>query len=826
MLSSLLLSAQNELPANWRFRQSGNTLWFPAKVPGTNYTDLLALQLIPDPFIAANEKTVNWVDTCDWEYVDSFPMPADQSANYRLLFEGLDTYADVYLNGEKILSSDNMFRQWEVSVKHSSLKKMNGILVHFYSPRRVLKEIEQTSPLKFPGGYRVFGRKAAYQFGWDWGPELHTCGIWKPVRLIPERNIEIKDVHFVCNSLNEKTADISFLLKINALQACKTQLRVSSSRFFASEPQTFNLKPGENNVQCDLKINNPDLWWPNGSGKSYLYDFSFKLKSESDSDQWLMNPVGLRKIELVTDKDKDGQSFFFRINGRPIFMKGANVIPPDHFLPRAGDQGWLDLVKQAVDQNMNMLRVWGGGVYPPDAFYKECDRRGILVWQDFMFACAMYPGDSAFLENVNQEVREQIIRLRNHPSLALWCGNNEIDEGWHNWGWQKEQNYSTKDSAIVKSFYDQLFETNIKSLVDELDTSRRYWPSSPSIGWGHAESLKNGDSHYWGVWWGKEPFDTYAKKVPRFMSEYGFQAMPPYISVAEFCGAPYLQLNSPAMKNHQKHPTGYETITEYLNREYRPWKDVKSFGMISMALQCDAMKIAIGAQRKARPYCMGTLYWQLNDTWPVVSWSSVDYYHRLKASAYLVRELYKTAILVTDYNRESKMLDISVVSDSINSFRARLELKLLTFTGDVKWTYMSDITVESNQSSRVLAKKMASILRLVDTTQSVLSVRLIASNRSLFETTVYFCQTKDLKLTRPSFSLKHKPGIEGKVVFEVSSPVLAKFVEITYKQDPSYFNRNYFDMLPGEKYLIFVNPDAPLGEETKGISVQSIVDTY
>lgn len=825
ILINLCAKADQPLNSGWYFRQAGQTQWYSAQVPGTNYTDLLAHGLIPDPFFGDNEKKVQWVDTCYWEYQDTFSVVLNQGMSYRLEFEGLDTYAEVFLNGTKIISADNMFRKWSASVTNL-LQKQNVLFVRFAPASSELKKRMSASPVKYPGGNRVFGRKAAYQFGWDWGPEFQTCGIWKNVVLKSEKRIEFIDVHVVQESLSSLEAKLKFECRINSKVDTRVTIKIATDDGEITSTFNTELKKGENNLSFSVVIKNPELWWPNGSGSQHLYNFSLLAGDDLDLASYRLPPIGLRTIELVREKDKAGSTFYFKVNGKPVFMKGANVIPPDHFLPRAGNEGWEKIVDDAAWQNMNMVRVWGGGVYPSDSFYEACDRKGILVWQDFMFACAMYPADSAFLENVKLEIDEQVIRIRNHPCLALYCGNNEVDEGWKNWGWQKEMKYSAGDSVFVKSAYDKLFLQLIPDELKRLDSSRSYWPSSPSIGWGHEESMKSGDSHYWGVWWGMEPFSTYTKKVPRFMSEYGFQSFPSNATLLDYTGTSDVQINAPAIRVHQKHARGFETISAYMDGGYNRTKNLKGYALASMALQCDAMQTAIYAHRKAKPYCMGTLYWQLNDTWPVVSWCSVDYYHRKKASAFLSRELYKNCILVPQLDSLKKQFNVYAVSDSLNDIPARMELKLLSFTGDLRWSEVKDFNLAANTSAEIYSKNLESILRPLDTTQTVLNVKLYSGTSMLYETNVFFCLPKNLKLVRPSFSIKKKPDVEGRPAFEVSTPYLSHFTEISYKGDPSFFSRNYFDMLPGEKYLIFIDPSSPVDGSLKGVSLQSLIDTY
>ncbi len=431
-------SAQNisiDLNNNWQFKNQKEKKWYKATVPGTVHTDLLANKLIPDPYYRDNESKLQWIDKADWEYKTVFNLDATLLAKQRIeiIFDGLDTYATVYLNGKLILQADNMFRGWTVNVKPFIKEENNELLIKFSSAQNMVDKIAKSKlPLVLPDNNRVYVRKAQFQFGWDWGPKFIGCGIWKGIKLDGWNGVRIRPTYAV-----EK-----------------------------------------NNVK------------------------------------------------LIQQKDAVGTSFYFEKDGQPIYAKGANWIPADVFLPRVTKDDYRKMLISAKDANMNMLRVWGGGVYEADEFYDLCDSLGIMVWQDFMFAGGMYPGDDAFMNNVREEVRYQIERLRNHPCIVLWCGNNEVDEAWKNWGWQNQFNLHGKDSAKVWNDYKRLFEDSLKKWVNEFDGTRPYVSTSPKNGWGRKESFTEADSHYWGVWWGLEDWEVFENKTGRFVSEYGMQAMP------------------------------------------------------------------------------------------------------------------------------------------------------------------------------------------------------------------------------------------------------------------------------------------------------------
>ncbi|WP_299517576.1 glycoside hydrolase family 2 protein, partial [uncultured Flavobacterium sp.] len=734
---------------NWTFKKVNDSNWFSAKVPGTIHTDLFQNNLIPDPFFGANEKELQWIEEEDWLYKTDFQITKDELENniIELNFDGLDTYATVFLNGKKVLLADNMFRSWKIDVKNQLKIGKNTIEIHFESASKKGEEESQKLSYTLPEKERVFVRKAQYHFGWDWAPRFVTAGIWKKVHLKFWNKAKIENILYDQKLLNTEIAKMDFVFTVTTEKSGKYQIRLGE------KPFPFQLKKGQNTVKIPIEISNPILWWCNGLGVSHLYIFRFSLEQNGAIIDEKELKIGLRTIELVQENDEKGKSFYFKLNGKPVFIKGANVIPSDSFLPRITDSTYFSMVKEAKNANMNMLRVWGGGVYADDAFYDACDSNGILVWQDFMFACAMYPGDNYFLENVKQEVIDNVIRLRNHPSIALWCGNNENDEGWHNWGWQKQYNYSKSDSTKIWNDYQKLFHQLIPKTLDSLlpKNENRYWPSSPSLGWGRKESLTQGDVHYWGVWWGKEPFEIYNQKVGRFVSEYGFQGMPSVETLQKVLSKEEMNFNSDAFKNHQKHPTGFETIREYMERDFIIPEKLEDFAYVSQLLQARGMKIAIEAHRRAMPNCMGTLFWQLNDCWPVTSWSAIDYYGDKKAFYYQTQRSFDP-LLVHVYQNNSE-IEIYTINDNQSDFSGKLKLKIIDFQGNKLWN--DSVLVKSKSNfSEIQFKITETILNQFDKKEIVLQAEFISENQ-IKEAIHFFAKPKELALKKPTIQVNH-----------------------------------------------------------------------
>ena len=789
---------------NWTFNKQNDSKKYKAEIPGTVHTDLFQIKLIPDPFYGANEKQLHWIENATWEYETYFSLSKSdfQNQNIDLEFDGLDTYATVYLNGKVVLEANNMFRKWNISAKSNLKKDNNHLKIIFHSAVKKGKEEAKKLPYTLPENERIFVRKAQYQFGWDWGPRFVTAGIWQKVQLKFWNVAKIENVRYDQKVLNENQALLDVIFTIDVQKEDKYQI------YFGAKPYHFNLKKGINTVKIPVEISKPILWWCNGLGVPHQYAFEFQLrKGKIKLDRKLLK-IGLRTIELIQQKDEIGTGFAFKLNGKMVYMKGANYIPPDSFLPRVKDSIYKALVENARKANMNMLRVWGGGVYPDDSFFDACDEAGILVWQDFMFACSMYPGDKNFVENVKQEVIYQVNRLQNHPSLAIWCGNNENDEGWHNWGWQRQHNYSAADSTQIWNDYKKVFHEVIPNTLDSLVSKEKnvYWPSSPSIGWGRKESMTQGDSHYWGVWWGKEPFEIYKTKVPRFMSEYGFQGMPNIETLRKVVSESDLNFNSEALKNHQKHPIGYETIREYMERDFVVPTKFEDYIYVSQLLQADGMKTAMEAHRRAKPYNMGTLYWQFNDCWPVTSWSSLDYFGNWKAFHYQAKRSFENVLI--SVNEENDFYKVYLINDNFEKYSDQLTLELISFDGKSLWQTSKQIEVEENSSAIVFEIPKADFSKF-DLNQAVLNVRFKDEISNYF-----FVKAKDLKLTKPTIQIKEIDDL----TIEVSTDVLAKNVFLSSSNEV-FFDDNYFDLLPNEKRII------KLSKITKNLKVISLFDT-
>ncbi|MCP5102963.1 MAG: glycoside hydrolase family 2 protein [bacterium] len=788
-----------EINDGWQFRQKETTdKWRNATVPGCIHTDLIAHNLLENPFYRDNEKKSQWVEQKEWEYKTHFNVDGNllDKEHIELVFNGLDTYTKIFLNDTLLMETDNMFRQWRADVKPLLKKKDNVLYIHFLSPVTEARRLWEQLGYELPGGPKVMTRKPGYHYGWDWGPKLTTSGIWRPVVLQAWDNAEIRSLQLVQEKVTQKNALVTAIFEIQSPSRQYVEVRIIN-REHKGKSKIMNtvstaLEPGMNRVSFTIRFKEPKLWWTNGLGTPHLYHLAGIVKSRNRVMDKISQRIGLRNLEVVNEKDKQGENFYFKLNGVPLFIKGANYIPQDNFLSRVTVDRYKKLINSAKDAHMNMLRVWGGGFYENDVFYDLCDQAGILVWQDFMFACAMYPGGKAFQENVRLEAIDNVKRLRNHPCIAMWCGNNEVDEAWHNWGWQSQ--FSEDRKQRIWEDYQKLFHEILPGVVKQYDGGRFYWPSSPKFGRGNPRSLTEGDSHYWGVWHDAEHFEVFKEKGGRFQSEYGFQAFPPMETVKKFALPEDYSIDSEVMKVHQKHPRGNQLIKTYMERDYHIPESFEHFLYVSGVLQAEGMKTGIEALRRAKPFCMGSLYWQLNDCWPVVSWSSIDYYGNWKALHYFVKKAYRD-VLVSPVEEDGK-LKVYIISDKTEPLKGKLSLRLLDLSGRVLWEKGIEAAVEANGGRVVFETEAAAFLGDRNKGNLVLEAVFRWGEKDISSALYYFVKPKDLKLAAPVIK-KSVEAVDEGFSITLSCEQLAKNVYLTVEGEEGFFTDNYFDLVPG-----------------------------
>jgi len=820
IVSFCFSSCQTETKvAPWEFRESGTENWLSATVPGTVHLDLMDHDLMPDPFIGTNEVNIKSFENKDWEYQTTFSLASDlmKKEQVELIFEGLDTYADVFLNDSLIIEADNMHRPWSAEVKRLLKRKDNKLRVQFYSPvRKGQEKLEELSYL-IPNGNEsvplgkqnsVFSRKAQYHFGWDWGPRLVTCGIWREIKFKAWNRAKIENVKIDVKGLDLKEAEC--VVVIEALNLDNKNLEAVVS-FGDSQMDAKQILEGKNKIAYRVKMANPRIWWPNGMGEQPMYDVKVDLLLEGKPVDSYVTKIGLRTVKLIQKPDSmavakmpDGAtpaSFYLEVNGLPTFMKGANYIPADFFNNRANKK-YERVIQNALDANMNMLRVWGGAIYEDDAFYRLCDEKGILIWQDFMFACAMVPTQKAHLENIALEAKANVQRLHHHPSVALWCGNNESLTGWQAWDWQDLYDLHGADSIAVWETYDTLFNHTLKNVVAEYGNDN-YWPSSPTSGTNLRENKFSGDQHEWGVWFGQKYFDYFEENAGRFISEYGLQSFPNMGTIQKMDPSiKNWELETKALNYRQRSKMnwikegfdGFDMMRHYIDYYYPEPKNLESFVYLSQLTQADGLQTAIEAHRRNKPYTMGSLYWQIDDVWPTISWSTVDYYGNWKAAHYAVREANKDLML--SVNIDDNRMDIHAISDRLKAFDGQLKLELKTLSGElIQDVDLLDCWVGKLGNKIVYSADVSTFLKGEKSSNVFLTMSLSEGKEVVDRGVFYFAKPKDLELQEPAIHIE----VLGNERVKLNCSHLAKGVHLTLLDATGHFSDNYFDLLPGEE---------------------------
>ncbi len=811
---------------DWQFREVNSNFWLPARVPGGVHTDLLAIGRIPDPFVADNELAVQWVGERTWEYKHSFWVEPGLMIEDRvwLVCDGLDTLADVRLNGHLLGHTENMFRQFRWEVKSFLREGENELLIIFYGPASYIQERNKERALGVGSPYI---RKAPCHFGWDWGPILPTMGVWKDIRLEGYTTARLEDV-FIRQSHEDGKVKVCAEIALERWQDpnLKVAMQLESPDGHVQKVEAAIGKEAGGKVE--IQVENPQLWWPNGYGKQPLYSVEVLLYQGRSVVDRKSYQLGLRTIQLRQEPDAYGISFEFVVNGVPVFAKGADWIPADSFITRMTDEHLEHLISSAAGAHMNMLRVWGGGIYEEERFYDLCDQYGIMIWQDFIFACFIYPSDEAFFQNFRVEAIENIRRLRHRACLALWCGNNEMESGWAEWGWNKP------DVLDLKAAYDRMFHHFIPGILAVEDPDRPYWPSSPSSGVAFHEpnNQTRGDAHYWEVWHGRKPFTAYHDQYPRFMSEFGFQSLPSYETVCTYADESQRNMTSYVMEHHQRSGNGNGLIVSQMTDTFRMPKDFQSLVYLSMVLQAEGIRFGVEHWRRNKHRVGGTLIWQLNDCWPVASWSSIDYFGRWKALHYAARRFYSPVLLSAD--QKETQVALHLTNDLNVHWNGEIRWSLETLDGKALDSGTVEVAVPALKS--VKAWQM-------DFTEKIQAAGVFGSNRRdlvlVFELwrdkkrlslgLVPFVANKHLNLTEPGLSLA---VVEANELFqiEVKAERTARFVRLTLEgaAPEMVFSDNYFDLPAGRSVTVSFPRQKgwTLAKVRKALKVTSLSDSY
>ncbi len=816
--------------------------WHAARVPGTVHTDLFANKLIPDPYVGAPEAGLQWIGLADWEYRTRFDAPR-QAARNDLVFEGLDTFAEVWLNGEKLTDADNAFRTWRIPVKGKLRTKGNELRIVLRSPIARLLPAVRAMPRKLAGNYPSpygdeppdamtgnFARKPGYHYGWDWGPRYVTAGIWKPVVLESWDAVRIDNLQLRQDRVDEARADIAAVVSADAVRNGTFDLRLwqtapGGKRSLAAL-RRVEMRAGENRIELPVRIESPQRWFPNGYGAQPLYRFEVEISDGKVTVAKASARTGLRSVALRREPDDKGKSFYFEVNGIPVFAKGANSIPFDMFQPRVSKAQLRRVLQSARDANMNFLRSWGGGYYESDDFFDLADELGLLVWQDFMFGGGMPPAyDDAFRANVAAEARDNVRRLRNHPSLVLWCGNNEEEIAWKYWGAGKEMmDADPTFAAKVWNGYVQLFGTELRKVVAEEGGGIAYWASSPSDDLAEAANTpSSGDMHYWEVWGNPaHPPSKYLGITPRFMSEYGLQAWPVQRSIDAFARRGEQGIATPVIEAHQKFLAGKgnERLMKYVEYEFGLPKDFENFVYLSQAAQAEGIELAALHHRASRPYTMGSLYWQLNDVWPGASWSSVDWFGRWKALQFHARRFYAPVAVAALRDAEGKTA-LSLLNDRSHPVRGELRMRLMTLDGKLLRDERKPVDIAPLSAVRLASFGDADLLGSADPASTVAVFDLQTEGEPASRRVVYFKAAKDMRWTDPGLHAALRRDGTG-FVLALRAATLARALWIDFGDADAEIADNAITLLPGEAVSLYIASKASLATLRNSLRLRTL----
>ena len=798
LLFSVVSYAQQEL--TWEFYHPIKKEWFAFGKAGSIQEKLMETGELPDPFFGDNEKLFQWIEEYEWKFRSTFYLSDKELSAESLVlnFPNIDTYGEVTINETFLGRTANFFHPYNFEIKEVAKTGNNTVYVTITPPALYHKSRYENESFHYPAPNdpakikaAPLTRKPQFQFGWDWSLRMNTIGFSKPVQLIAASTNSIQ--HCVVNTLYQ-SSNAATLLYVLDTKVPMNEGAISSA-LFGVHPLIMDSLP-TNRFQFDFQLENPKLWWPVGFGEANLYTDTLRLLNTKGEvlDQLIID-FGVRTAQLVQTKDEWGTSYEFHVNDVPIFCKGANYIPQSVFPAAVKDLEIENMIDQMIAANFNMVRVWGGGYYPGDVFYKTCDKKGLLVWQDLMFACAMYPGDSEFLNNVETELNYQIPRITAHPSVILINGNNEVDVAWKNWGFQLQYSLSDKSQKVIEKAYKDLFHTLANKVVSTW-TSTSYIHTSPLSNWGKDELYNHGSQHYWGVWHGTDPMSNFATKIGRFNAEYGFQSFPEFSTLSSFSDRKDWDLNSKVMKHHQKSYVGNGMILKHTTKLFGEPKSFEEFVYFAQLTQAHAVSSAINGHRLDAPRCMGTLYWQLNDCWPAPTWSSLDYYGNWKALHYAVRDDYRqVAILKKTDSNGNVQLFLKSDDPKSNESAVQVVLEVYNLDGVMLSSSTQKLAIDyMEQISLGTFKQQNQIVKVLVGNKYERSF-LLSQQKSFQGNAKYLLSIENLDLTQKTGTLRLENSDFMADVWFYSS-VLGV-----------HFNNNFEHFLPGVHLIPFIFTD-------------------
>lgn len=804
----------------WVMTRIGNGEKCPAQVPGDTHSALLAAGKIKDPYWGSNELDLQWIGREDWLLSRDFELGSDflSAPSVYLNCGQIDTISEIIINGKKAGMTENMFRRYRFEVKKHLKTGRNRIEILLKSSELAAVAAAKKLPYPVPHGNnpvqspnRNLIRKVQCHSGWDWGPCLMVAGVYGDLSL---HSCPIGRIEYVHTVQKHRKGSCSVEVACEFLAAVdgESVLTVELGGVKASKKAV--LRQGRNAVTAAINIDNPKLWWPNGYGDQPLYELKVGLGGDEVCER-----LGLRELMVVSEEDKIGRSMTFRVNGVDVFCKGADWIPCDALPQRQTRDALDDLLSSAAGIGMNMLRVWGGGQYESDDFYDLCDEKGLLIWQDFMFACSLYPATKEFLSNVKAEADYQIKRLRDHACLALWCGDNENIGAI---GWFKESQ-NNRDRYLVD--YDRLNHGTLSKAVEEGDPTHLFWPSSPCGGPNDFSDTFHvdgrGDMHYWEVWHGSKPFESYYNIKPRFCSEFGFQSFPSLETIKTYASEDELNLTSTTLEHHQRNVGGNTRIIQTISMYFRMPSGLENFLYLSQVQQGLALKTGVEHWRRLRPSCMGTLYWQLNDNWPVCSWSTVEYGGKWKLAHYMAKRFYNQTLAAAIPKGDSEV-EVWMVNDAIARKKIRLAVEVVDFSG--KTVFKEKVAFDAPAGSSTMLKEYKLSKIAPDSKGSFLMLTWEVDGKTFFNER-FFAPYKRCAL--PAAKVKMAPRGSGDAFeVELSTDLPAFFVSVNATGVKGEFDDNCVTLIPGRPRVLRFAPKQKLSFSSfaKSLSVTHLAE--
>lgn len=817
----------------WNFKEAEGKEIYEGKVPGSLLSDLLALGLAEDPYWRTNEYKVKELFRKDYIYYRNFLVPKHclEADEILLVLEGVDTIADIYLNGELLSCVNDMHRIYRLSVKHR-LKEENEISILLHSPLDFIEKADREGDIFYAstGCQRGNGalRKAHYMFGWDWGPQIPDMGIFQDVSLLCSfvarlEQFRIRQYH--------ELGLVTLLVEpeITNFSTGKLEIQyevIGTDGTLLFSGTRFQQAQGKQEPYS-ISIKTPDLWWPCGYGEQPLYTVIVRMLSEGKVLGEIKKRIGLRTVTVCTDADQWGNQFAFVVNGQKIFAMGANYIPEDNIRGRMTKKRSQDLIKDCAKANFNCIRIWGGGFYPDDYLYDACDEEGILVWQDLMFACNVYNLNEEFEENILAETADHVRRLRHHACLALWCGNNEMEWGWNEWG--RLEGHRPK----YKADYTKIFEMLLPRVTMQHDDQTFYWLSSPSSGGSFdlPNDFNRGDNHYWEVWHSNKPFTEYRNSYFRFCSEFGFQSFPGKKTLDSFSLPEDQNIFSEVMESHQKNGVANTKIFSYISGYYKYPKDMESIAYISQILQLKAIQYGVEHWRRNWGRCMGSIYWQLNDCWPVASWSSLDYYGRWKALHYGAKRFYARFMASACEKTElSEKIDYYIHNESFQTRQAVLKIRLFDRLNQTLYRTEKVVEAAPFETSMVMSMDFSHEIEGALRKQTGAEYELVEQGVVVSRGTNLFVKPKYFEFLIPEYQIKVTED-ENSFHIHVFSNVYASYVELYLEQEDAVFDDNYFDITSDQGISVTVEKEKlrvgiTKEELKKELHMRSVADSF